>query len=212
MLTVHKDEAGGSTDNKSPTRAFARIFKIVVVVALGIVAIIYWLGATDTTVTPQLPLKVSKTTALITDVLQITNVGNKEIEIADITINERDECTQFRGNIRVGQCGVDMASLSPSVRHTIWVKRPEELHNPIDASEVPNGEYAVTKLCSTYETYQGLGRPGWVTTPAPARLNIAIPKISLKIGETRSWANTCQSSIVRTTIQTDQGIESYRWE
>jgi hypothetical protein len=212
MLTVHRDETGGSTDNKSPTRAFPRLFKIVAVVALGIVAIIYWFGATDTTVTPQLPLKVSKTTVLTTDVLQITNVGNKEIEIADITINERAECTQFRGNIRVGQCGVDMASLSPSVRHTIWVKRPEELHNPIDASEVPNGEYAVTKLCSTYETYQGLGRPGWVTTPAPARLNIAIPKLSLKIGETGSWANTCQSSIVRATIQTDQGAASYRWE
>lgn len=211
MLTVHSDEAGGSTDNKSPTRAFPRIFKIVAVVALGIVAIIYWLGATDTTVTPQLPLKVSKKTVLITDVLQITNVGNKKIEIADITINERAECTQFKGNMRVGLCSVDNESLLTPLRHTIWVRWPEELRDPMDVSEAPNGEYAVTKLCSTYNP-SSTSKEWWGTTQTPARLNIAIPKISLKIGETRSWPNTCQSSIVRTTIQTDQGIASYRWE
>jgi hypothetical protein len=64
-------------------------------------------------------IQVTKVTTALFEVLQIKNVGGQDIEVSDLTINGRDDCSWFKGPIGLGfsagetPCSADIESLPP---------------------------------------------------------------------------------------------------
>src|ERR1700680_1223652 len=91
-----------------------------------------------------------------------------DIEVTDITINDRDECTsssqgvdlsyRLRDAVRGVYCFVDTQNVPSPIRHEIWLGRVRQAYDKVD------GDYPA--IC---EGYYGI------------RANLRIEKIMLKV-------------------------------
>jgi hypothetical protein len=202
------NNGGASASPRQPTRRF---LVLLVGIVLTVAASVRLYRLIDSSSAETQALKVEKILNPFggDDMLQITNVAEEDIEITDITINDRDDCTMFSLDLRLqgtqnDDCAMAVGDLSPSVRHQLWVLSPTQLNGGVMAHETASGDYAVDKTCTNriYKT----------TTNTTTRVNIEAARLILKIGDVRTWMSTCRSATIRTTIQTDHGTGVYHWE
>lgn len=191
-----------------PSRSVSKRAVVAGLLTISVVYLLYKMSDFTGVETPSLQVQ---RTNFVGDgnLLQITNVGSEDVEISDITINDRDECTLLEGWLSQtispqGEvCKVDADSLPPFIRHAVWVRQPltpiADSKNKTTVSETADGRYPATKIC-------GL-------TKFPIRVDVNNSGgIIVKVGETYSWLNTCHATIIRTTIATNHGTGIYHWE
>jgi hypothetical protein len=196
-----------------PDRAFKTGIRVVIF-CIGIVVTVWYFAATPRIEIPDLSvqkdLKVEKTDEIfgfqIFKVLRLTNVGKDDIEIIDISINDRDECTENvpPPSLRVAsndRCLVDVKSVPHFFRHIEWLRGGASVGEPF-LYENADGDYSAICLPNFRSD---------LNSPTPIRVSLKIDKIVLKVGDVRQWTNRCGAT-VRATIKTNHGPASYRWE
>jgi len=191
-------DTAANTPPRLSSRWFHSKWLVVVGITVVVAAIYFWQNTGHLSGVEALDLKVEKLPYVLgMDALQLTNVGNEDIEITDITINDRDECTRFTGWLPLDKetlpCttnGVTADNLPPFVQHMTWVGRDGKV------SKNPDGDYFVKLVCD-------------VTS---VRVNVSVERGILKVGDNQVCVPTCHTALIRATIKTNHGTAGYRWE
>lgn len=124
--------------------------------------------------------------------LKIVNIGTKNIEIRDITINGRDDCTEKKSETQ----------LTPEEQHKVWFGGRE-------AKKLNSGGKHHTDLCPGGDC-SGCGNPA--QEPCEQTYDIISVTKILKVGDESIWYATCAANIIFVTVTTDRGTTPYRFK
>jgi hypothetical protein len=125
--------------------------------------------------------------------LVIKNVGRQPVEIIDITVNDRDECTTL-SNVST--------ELDKNYLHKLWVTKWEGNWKLIQVGPPISVQNMFPKMQALVIDNKLVdAATGGPVSPEPRKLNV---------GDVVAWGISCmQSEIVRTTIKTDVGVFTY---
>jgi len=124
--------------------------------------------------------------------LRVTNIGADDIEIVDILINNRDECTRSSSDAIIRHsdgCFVAAGLLTPAVQHALWLGQTG--HGP-SLVEKAEGDY-----------------PSMSASCPRVRASFAVEQIILKVGDFATWQASCLAEIISATIKTNHGAATY---
>lgn len=124
--------------------------------------------------------------------LRVTNVGADDVEIFDITINDRDDCTRRTDDALIRHsdgCFVAAGLLSPAVQHALWLGQIG--HGP-SLSETAGGDY-----------------PSMSASCPQVRASLVTEAIILRVGQYEAWQSSCRAEIIRANIKTNHGTVTY---
>jgi hypothetical protein len=142
-------------------------------------------------------------------VLKVTNVGREDVEIADVTINDRDDCSiQEPDNIPVEDLPhvkLKKRKWNASLLHKLWFEG-NNFH-----SDVSGEIEAQTCRKWFFHPFATVGECGaW--DDVSLRLLPPSKRLSLHVGESETWRKTCAASIIRVTVKTNRGTEKYEFQ
>jgi hypothetical protein len=136
--------------------------------------------------------------------LTISNVGKSKIEILDITVNDRSDCTMVGmdflfevaserdvGLIKLKAEMQDASERDPALLHRMWFQYKTNSMMAIVIAGVFGNKLAERGGGKDFAT------------------QIANRKFVLDVGDEETWRQGCQ--IVRATVNTDRGTQTYTW-
>jgi hypothetical protein len=137
--------------------------------------------------------------------LRVTNVGKRDLEIVDITINEDDDCTTSTieavssDNVFYYlKIPLTAPNIDKTIRHEAWFEGQGYYFG--DTFRVAtNGEYRA-EICA---------RPGSAACLGWENVGISVvlshKGLLLRAGESNTWRESCDESITHATVQTNLG-------